>query len=255
VELLREKDPLMSEIKEKEAKYHIEATNAEIIDNTIRSGQKGKEIDTEKTYTNMKKYGAYNESLTVLKETSPAISIEKYYDKYVVGGNQKNKTISLLFIIKEETNIQTIIKILNQKKVVGTFFIEGSFLEKNIRILKNIKDHEFELLSYQGEYKEPFFKTALSYLESITGHTPKYCYTDKENEELLKLCKKLNLHTIKPSITLENNIYKGVKEHISNSIMLAIEIIPETEKELPIVIDYIKEKGYKLVSLEQLLQE
>ncbi len=255
VEHLKEKDPLMSNIKRMESKYKVESMNAEIVDNTMRPGQKGKEIDYDKTYTNMKKYGAYNESLTVLKETIPVISIENYYDKYIIGGNKKKKEIALIFTISEDIDITKIIRILNNKKVTATFFIDGNYLEKNITLLKTNTKYEFELLSYDQEYKEPFFKTALSYLESVTSHTPKYCYTEKENEEFLKLCKKLKLHTVKPTLVLKNNLYKTLKENLSNSMMISFEMNSELTKELPTILDYVKEKGYKLVSLEQLLSE
>ena len=120
--------------------------------------------------------------------------------------------------------------------------------------LKNNKKHEFELLSYKDKYDESFFKTALSYLESVTGNKSKYCYTRSENEELLKLCRKLKLHTIMPSVIISNNIYNEVKENLDNGVILSIHT-SKIEKELPAVIQYIKEKGYKIVSLEKLLSE
>ena len=84
IDLIRNTDPLMKQIKKSNYKYEIKPTNAKIKNNTIIPGTTGKEIDYEKTYTNMKKYGTYNESLTSLKETKPTISIDDIYDKFII---------------------------------------------------------------------------------------------------------------------------------------------------------------------------
>ena len=255
VELLKEQDPLMKEIKSTEEKYTLAAVDAQIENNTIRSGKKGKTIDYEKTYHQMKNYGTYNESLTILKETIPVISIENNYDKYVIGGNPTNKNIALVFLLKEDTKPGNIIKILNQEKVTGTFFIDGTYLEKNVTLIKNTKKHEFELLSYQGKYNESYFKTSLSYLESLTQKNPKYCYVEEENAEFLKLCERLKLHTIKPTLIIKNSLYQKVKENLANSSIISIEINSFNEKELSTTIEYIKAKGYGLISLDYLISE
>lgn len=254
VNYLKEKDPLMQKIKVSSSKYEVEAIDAKIVGNLILPGKKGREIDYDKTYTNMKDYGSYNESLMVLKEVEPSISVTNYYDKYLIGGNKQTKRVSLLFPIQDVTHFNSIISILDEKEVVGTFFIDGNYLEKNVKNIRNHLNHEFELLSYQQQYQESFFKTSLSYLENITRRKLKYCYTEQENQSLLKMCTKLKLHTVKSPL-IRKNIYQEVKNQLSNGILLSFTINKELEQELPIIIDYIKAKGYQIVSLEKLLAE
>ena len=253
VSFLQENDPIMKEIKSTEKKYIIEPENAITTDNTIISGKKGKVIDYDKSYQKMKKYGTYNESLTVLKDTIPVISINNNYDKYLIGGNKYHKKVSLVFIVKEK-DPQTIISILNQNKIKATFFIDGTFIENNINLLKN-EEQDFELLSYQNDYNESFFKTSLSYLESITNNKAKFCYTEIDNNKLLSLCEKLKLHTIKPSLIIKKDSYKEVKENIDNGIIISLDINSLIEKELKETITYIKQKGYQIVPLESLIEE
>ena len=76
-----------------------------------------------------------------------------------------------------------------------------------------------------------------------------------DNDKLLKLCSDNNLHTIKPTLYLNNNIYTNIKNNLSNSIIISIEINKYTEKELSTSIDYIRGKGYKLVTLDKLINE
>ena len=243
----------MKEIKSTEKKYKIEAENAITTDNTIISGKKGKVIDYDKSYQKMKKYGTYNESLTVLKDTIPVISINNNYDKYLIGGNKYHKKVSLVFIVKEK-DPHNIISILKQNKIKATFFIDGTFIENNINLLKN-EEQDFELLSYQNDYNESFFKTSLSYLESITNNKAKFCYTEIDNNKLLSLCEKLKLHTIKPSLIIKKDSYKEVKENIDNGIIISLDINSLIEKELKETITYIKQKGYQIVPLEYLIEE
>lgn len=253
VSFLQENDPIMKEIKSTDKKYKIEAENAITTDNTIISGKKGKVIDYDKSYQKMKKYGTYNESLTVLKDTIPVISINNNYDKYLIGGNKYHKKVSLVFVVKEK-DPHNIISILNQNKIKATFFIDGTFIENNINLLKN-EEQNFELLSYQNDYNESFFKTSLSYLESITNNKAKFCYTEIDNNKLLSLCEKLKLHTIKPSLIIKKDSYKEVKENIDNGIIISLDINSLIEKELKETITYIKQKGYQIVPLESLIEE
>ena len=253
--ITREKDTIFQEIKKSSKKYYKPSQNAKIIGNMIISGKYGQEINYKKSYKNMKEYGAYNETLTVLKNIKPTISIEDNYNKYIISGNKEKMSISLIFIVKENTNIKKTIQILEKTNTPATFFVDGSYIEKNISTISNNKKHEFELLSYKDSYQKDLFKTSLYYLETITKDNEKYCYTEKDNKELLKICNSLNLHTVKPTIIIKKELYKNIKESISNAIIISIEINNYNEKELYTAINYIKYKGYKIETLNRLLSE
>ena len=254
IELVREKDPIMKTIKSTDEKYNIEAVNAEIKDNTIIPGLSGKEIDYEKTYTNMKQYGTYNEILTTLKDVEPTISVDDYYDKYIIGGNPIKRSISLVFKV-EKNSPKEIINILKNNNVSATFFIDGIYLENNTEEVVSMNNHELELLNYNGDYDEIFFSSSKDYLESLTNKKLKYCYSEYEKEEVINLCKKLKLHTIIPTININNSLFKEMKEKLTNSAIISIPISENTKKELDTTIKYIKSRGYSLKTLEDLLSE
>ena len=248
---LEDNDSLMQEIKSQTIKYKEEPVDAEIIGNSIVSGTYGRDIDYSKSYHRMKKYGTYNETLTCFKEIKPTISIEDNYDKYLIGGNKNKREVALVFI---GDDLNKVITILNKEEVSGTFFIDGINITKNNKLLQD-KNHEFEILSYDNSYDQSLFKTAIAYLETITKDKCNYCYTVTDNDKLLKLCSKLKLHTIKPSIIVNRNLYSEVKHNLSNSIIISIEINNYTERELTTTIKYLKSKGYSLVTLNNLLIE
>ena len=96
---MRTNDPIMIQITNNKDKYEILPVDAIIEEETIIPGLNGVVVDQMKSYQKMKKYGSYNESLTVLKEEQPTTSVKDYYDKYIEKGNPSKREISLVFKI------------------------------------------------------------------------------------------------------------------------------------------------------------
>lgn len=254
IELVREQDPIMKTIRSTSDKYNVQAVNAEIKDNTIIPGISGKEINYVESYTKMKQYGMYNEIMTTLKDVEPTISVDDYYDKYIISGNKIKRSVALVFKI-EQTTPKEIINILNKNKISSTFFIDGEYLENNSKDITLMTNHELELLSYNKGYDEIYFSSSKDYLESLTNRKLKYCYSDYDKEEVINLCQKLKLHTIVPTINIKNSLLKEVKEQLSNSAIISIPNSKNTKQELDTTIKYIKSRGYTIETLEDLLNE
>ena len=255
IDLIRESDPLMKQIKNTNYKYQQEPVDAKIEGNTIIPGLTGKEIDYEKTYTRMKNYGTYNESLTSLKEIKPTLSIDDVYDKFIISGNEEKKSVSLVFKVEENTDINQITNLLSNENIQVTFFIDGIYLEKNHNKLSNLLSHELEILSYNNTYDPITFASSISYLSSITSKEPKYCYAEYDNKEVIELCQKFKMHTIIPTIQVKNNPYTEIKEKLTNSAIISIPINNLIIDEIKVSINYLKTKGYTFKTLEYLLSE
>ena len=255
INLIRQTDPLMKQIKEESKEKEIEAIDAKTDGNKIKSGKNGQTVDIDKTYQKMKQYGAYNEMLTVFKETTPTVSIEDTYDKFVIGGNEENREVALLFSIENQSNPEEIIRFINQENVPATFFLDGLWLENNLRTVKSIKNHELEILNYNHRYEEIYFQSAIQYLKNITGNDAQYCYADYDNKEVIELCSKLKLHTVTPTIKITNNPFQEIKDKLQNGAIISLPINNIVETELPTIINYIKSRGYQLVTLQTLLSE
>ena len=250
-EVIQNVDPIMKKIKENENNFNISSKDAIINGNTIQVGKNGYKVNYSKSYQKMKKYGAYNETLMVLKEVPPDISIEDNYDKLIIKGNNEERVIGLIFIVKENDNLNKILKILNDYQVTATFFIDGTFLEKNTTLIKNNKNQEWEIRSYQEEINPTYLKTAISYLKSLSPEDGKYCL----GEEALKTCSKLKMHTIKPNSLLKKEIYREIKNNVENGMLVSMECNTYVEKELPTTINYLISKGYKVANLRDFLHE
>ena len=255
IDIIQETDPLMKQIKEESKKYEVPAEDAKIEEDKITPGKNGKEVDYDETYKKMKRYGTYNEVLTVFKETTPTVSIEDTYDKFVTGGHEEKKAVTLVFKITSNSDPTEIIRILNQESTIGTFFMDGLWLENNLVVVKEMLNHELEILNYNDKYEEIYFSSALQYLKNVSATIPKYCYAEYDNKEVIELCSKLELHTIIPTIKVTSSPFQEVKEKLQNAAIISLPINQTTETELKTVIDYIKSKGYKIVKLDELLSE
>jgi len=69
-DIIKKKDPIMKKIVEVSKHYEEDATDAMLIANNIVPGINGIEVDLEKSYEKMKRFGSFNSSLLVLKEVS-----------------------------------------------------------------------------------------------------------------------------------------------------------------------------------------
>jgi hypothetical protein len=252
INILKDKDPLMSEIKNNSSKFKVEADDALIVSNNIISGSLGLEVDLEESYNKMKRYGTYNESLISLKEVAPTISIEDNYDKYIIRGNKNKRSIALIFLVNSSDNIDKVIKILKNKEVDATFFIDED-LVTNEELINKLNSFEVELLNNNSN--EAVFKTSISYLNNITNKSSGYCYSEKDDDKLLKLCSKLKLHTIKPTISISENLLNEIKVNLANSLIIKLDINKKVENQLYTTITYIKSKGYTLETIDNLVSE
>ncbi len=254
IEVVRNADPIMKQIKLSSSKYEVKAKNAIVMGEKIIPGVNGLEIDYEKSYQKMKKYGSYNEALTTLKEVKPAISASDYYDKYVVTTNTGKKEVALVFKIDNINDLMRISNILRNNKVTATFFIDGVILEDNALKIASLSDFEIELLNYNGSYERDFFISARNYLEDITKKEVDYCYLDYDKKEVIDLCSSLKMHTIMPSIKVEKNAYKEIKEKLRNSAIISIPSNTSVEN-LSSTITFLKTRAYKFLDIDSLISE
>lgn len=246
ISVVKEYDDIMINIKNNQNKYKKEAENAIIIKDTIIPGKSGIEINVNKSYSRMKRYGKYNESLIVLKKIKPKISINNN-KKYIISGNKNIKNVSILFVIKDNDNIDNIINILDKKKIKGNFFISNNWLEKNTNLLPILirENHIIGVIDYEE------YEWSRNVIKKIGKQKKEYCYIEKKNKKILNMCD----YSFIPSIVINNNAYENTKIKINNGSIISYEINNELIEELPIIINYIKSKGYNIVNLEKLFEE
>lgn len=257
ISLLESNDPIMKEIKDKGKSREEDAINAKVEGDYLIPGYNGLVIDLETSFNKMKGYGSYNEALLVFEEVEPTISIDDYYDKYISSGNGISTNIALVFTVDDSSYTDNLLDILKEMNAVGTFFIDGKFTDNNTSFVSQavVNGNEVEVLSYDKAFDELLFKASIDKIKTLTSTTPKYCYATYDNEEVLNLCSKLSMHTIIPTLRLDSNIYSDAKGNLRSGSIISVKLTEENVKELKVLINYIEQRGFTLVTLDTLLNE
>lgn len=254
VEFIKNIDPIMKEIKTNKEKYEIKSVNAKVEDDEMTPGYSGLKVDITKSYNQMKKMNKYNPNYLVYEENNPKISINNIYDKYIVSGNYLKNSVALVFKVgKDANNVEEIYNYLENKNVVGTFFMDGVYIEKNKETVYKLADnfHEVEILSYNNHLDEEKLILIKNTLKNIINYEGSYCFIEEKNKDILNICSHNKMYTIIPTFKL--NRFYDLKNNLESGAI--IEVNNSRINELNTIINYIKQKGYNIISLEELLSE
>lgn len=254
IELFKNMDPIMEEIKKEKSKYEQPSRDATVMKDQIIPGYSGILVDIDKSYVQMKKMNKYNQNYYVYKIKSPEVSIKNNYDKYITKGNYLKNEVSFVFSIrKENNNLLDIYQVLEDKNIYGTFFVDGIYIKEHPKDIITLEDsaHEVEALSYNNQYKKEDIMNASRELESIINRKGNYCFIRDKNIDILNSCMNNKMYTVIPSFIV--NTFSDLKNNLESGSIIEINI--DKLEELSTYINYVKQKGYTLVTLSELLSE
>ncbi len=257
VSTVKQHDPIMIKLEDVKEEYDINPVNALVEDDTAIPGMIGCEIDINKSYNSLKRLGEFNANLLEYKEKNPKISTKNEFNKYISKGNKLKATVTLIFKVKETSDIDNIVNILNTKKVKATFFIDGKYIESNTsKVQELIKmGHEILNFGYNNRYDKDLLIWNNNLIERLNYDNPKFCYLEEKNKEVLELCAQNKMKTIIPNIIINKNPLLEIKEKIEKGSLISFNINTTTENELSLIINYIIQKGYKIDILSNHLEE
>ena len=228
--VVKEYDKLMLDIKENTSIYNKTKMESIIKDNTIIPGVTGKTVDADKSYSNMKFNNKFDPNLISYKLDYPKIRLKDNKDKYII--KTQKEEVSLIIKINKSFNSS----ILNIDDKVS-FYMDNSFIKNNTLLVSDLVSKKYTILNNQNDY-----------LKNVVGQKNTYCLAKDINDKILSQCKS-NSHTVIPNIIFSNNYFKFNKELSSGSIILT------DLSNYKSVLKIVKNKGYKIVSLDELLSE
>ena len=257
VDIVKRNDPEMKEIIYNSDNFKIESVDAITIGDTIIPGMNGIEVDIDESYKRMKQVNGYYESMLMFSEVIPDESLLEQYDKFIVSGNPFRSDIALLVKVSNITNLERIYKIFLGKNTLATFFIDGSVIENNMDLIYEMVSDGFQLenYGYNDVYSEDNFRWTNNMIFSLTNLEPKFCYSEYRNYEVLELCSKNKMYTVNPTLNVTNNPFYTVKNNLKEGNIISLNLTEETVRELPTIISYINQKGYNLVTLNEIVSE
>ena len=246
--IARNSDPIMRAIKKEESNKKVSNVNPVINNDEYIMGINGCEIDVDKSYSKMRSVGEFKEELIVMKETS---NDKDLTNKYVIGGNNKEKNVSLIFIVNKDID-SSLTDYINQKNIKVNYFIDGKYLEENMITVKFLSENNnIYYLGVNEEYSDEYMLYHNNLIGMNGTNESKYCFTNDKNSDILKLCNDYNMTTIKSDV-IKDNVYKTIKDKLYNGVIFAFD--SNNVDEIKVSINYILSK-YNIVSLEDLLSE
>ena len=237
----------MKQIINNSLNYEANYVNAEILEDDITPGVNGCAIDIDKSYKNMKKINEYNESLLKYKDLVPEITISNIYNKYITSGNKFKRNVSL--IINTKKDISNMNKIAETNEVKINIFVDSTLLNNN---KLNINKEYVNI--HNGGINNNYDDITIEWMNDVITdnfNEPKYCINTNKDDNNLLICNRYKMHTISPKIIINNNNLYESKKAIENGSIIYLE---DTTNIIN-VINYIKSKGYKIVFLNELLDE
>ena len=254
VNSLKEKDPIMIEIKKYDRYYPDTKIDSILNDNNIIPGIKGIKVDIDKSYSNMKKIGKFDKTLLVFEETTPQNDLKDNYDKYIVSLNKKEHNVSLVFYLEDTSNITEILSILNKNDVNATFFVSKEIIDNSVDIIKLILKYGNDVELFSNSYSVYEVNKYTSILKLISDDKLRFCLNIDKNDKLLKACEDSKLYTITPSIIQKSNLYNSLKYNLENGSIILLTNNKSITKELSSSIKYIEQKGKNIILLKNIIE-
>ncbi len=246
-EMIKNKDPIMKSILSNTSNHKIDSVNALVVDNMITPGLNGCDIDVNKSYKNMKKINEYQEKLLKYRDIIPEITINNIYDKYIGNGNIKKRAVSI--IININSNLDIINNYKKEDKI--NIFIDSNLIKEEAFILNNKYIH-----IYNGGNNNNYDDITIEWMNDViidNYNESKYCINKNRNDDNLLICSRNRMHTISPKIIINNGNMYDNKMLITNGSIIYFDEL--SINKLDSIVKYLKNKGYEILFLNELLDE
>lgn len=250
----RSNDPLMKEVISYKRAHDVKPVEPKIKDDEMILGMSGLIINEEKSYKNMKEDDSFNKQKLVYDKTKPNTSITKTYDYYITNGISKNM-VSIIFKVNNSTNVSELLSILAKTDVTVNFFIDGSYLEKNVETAFSMVNLNSEIynLGYDNKYSKSMISVTNNLIESITLKDSLFCLNSAKNDDYKDICASKKMLTISP--TLVNPSITDLKKDLSKGVMIVYDLDEFDTSKFNFIINVIESRGYKIKGLSKLINE
>ncbi|RBW69891.1 polysaccharide deacetylase family protein [Bacillus taeanensis] len=269
-------DSLYEEIKEKASQYEEAPQNA-VIDRVWKAipGYNGLKVDIEASYKKMKDLKEFNEKKLVFKEVKPEITLNDLKPAPIYKGNPKKRMVTLqVNVAWGNEYLPQILKTMRKYDVKATFFLDGSWVKKNPSLAKMIVEEGHEIGNHaythpdlnklsQGKVREELLKTN-QVIEAAIDQKPKWFAppSGSYNQQVVEIADNLNMKTVLWSVDTvdwmkpnpEEMAYR-VLQKVHPGAMILMHPTAQTAQAIERIIIGIKEKGYQIGILSELLNE
>ncbi len=250
----RGNDPLMKEVISYKKAHDVKPVEPKIKDDEMILGMSGLIINEEKSYKNMKEDDTFSKQKLVYDKKKPNTSITKTYDYYITNGISKNM-VSIIFKVNNSTNVSELLSILAKTNVTVNFFIDGSYLEKNVETAFSMVNLNSEIynLGYDNKYSKSMISVTNNLIESITLKDSLFCLNEVKNDNYKDICASKKMLTLSPKLV--NPSITDLKKDLSKGVMIVYDLDEFDTSKFNFIISVIESRGYKIKGLSKLINE
>lgn len=250
----RGNDPLMKEVISYKKAHDVKPVEPKIKDDEMILGMSGLIINEEKSYKNMKEDDTFNKQKLVYDKKKPNTSITKTYDYYITNGISKNM-VYIIFKVNNSTNVSELLSLLAKTNVTVNFFIDGSYLEKNVETAFSMVNLNSEIynLGYDNKYSKSMISVTNNLIESITLKDSLFCLNEVKNDNYKDICASKKMLTISPKLV--NPSITDLKKDLSKGVMIVYDLDSFDTSKFNFIINVIESRGYKIKGLSKLINE
>lgn len=234
----------------------------------------GYEVDISETVHKIMSASRAEQISPVLKPLLPDITMQDYPSAFIERGNPQKRNIALMINVAWGTeHILPLLEVLAAENSLATFFVVGRWAEQNEDLLKEIS-HQGHLIANHGwsdavvfseltvEEMEYSIRETNKIVQTATGQEPYYFTPHKGdyNKLVLETVSRLGMRTIMWSIDTVDwqdpdveKMKAGILEKLHTG---AIILAHPTEKTVTLfkeIVPMINNKGFKLVTMDELL--
>ncbi|WP_242308558.1 polysaccharide deacetylase family protein [Bacillus cereus group sp. BfR-BA-01524] len=269
-------DNLHKEIQKHAKQYEIAPQNA-MIDKIWKAipGYNGRQVDIEASYNNMKKLKEFDQKYLEFKEVSPSVHLEDLSPAPIYRGHPNKKMVGLTINVAWGNEyLPRILEILKKHDVKATFFLEGRWVKENLRFAKMIVDAKQEVGNHS--YTHPNMKTLSSdeirdqlqktnrMIEVATNQKVRWFAPPSGSfrDEVVKIADDFQMGTIMWTVdTIDwkrpepDVLLQRVMRKIHPGAIILMHPTSSTAEALETMITKLKEQGYKVGNITELLDE
>ncbi|MEG2457694.1 MAG: hypothetical protein RSB41_02250 [Bacilli bacterium] len=237
VGLAQKRDPIMESIIEQVSLVNKGCIEGYISEEGVVPGISGKSIDVDKSYQNMKGLG-FNKELLVYNEEKCIVSSVNNMKNYIIKGNEKKNSVSILLLINNNEYLKDIINIATNKKIKIDLIINERLLEENREMYTKLINNGFNFIYNDNKNINKYLK----YLKDEDKENTSLCIKTK-NIDPIEECKNKKINTIVPKTYLSKNILLSLKNTLYKGQFIVLYENKNTVNELSAVINFINAKG------------
>jgi probable sporulation protein (polysaccharide deacetylase family) len=236
-------------------------------------GYNGIEVDIEKTMELMRKVGADKPLQLVFREIEPDIQLEDLGAHPIYKGNPEKKMVSLMINVAWGNEfIEPMLEVLEKENVKATFFFDGSWLNKNMDIAKQIQAAGHELSNHAYSHKdmsklsrakatEEIVKTEQLLKDGLGVENHLFAPPSGDfSQETVQIAHELGLKTVLWTIdTVDwrkpepSSVIHKISTRLEPGAMILMHPTPSASQALEGMIKTIKQKGMQLGPVGELI--